>query len=369
MSFQSRSNTVARSPPLLRHSVPKTNSPTDRSLALNLPVKKILALLLILPSFSQEPVTRIACGSCYKPERDTGIWEVIAAEQPQAFLFMGDNVYADTDDPKVLQEKYQALLKQPDYAAFSKKIPILATWDDHDYGKNDAGREYPLKEFSARMFFDTFSFPVDHEARKTPGIYHAQTLGPKGKRIQVILLDTRTFRSELPQEKINGRKTYIPQTGPSATMLGPAQWKWLEALLKEPTELRLIVSSIQVLATAHRFEKWGNMPDERARFLTLLARSKPVPTILLSGDRHLAEVCRLPKSQSELPFDLYEMTASGMTHAGAPDDPDPLRVPGTYTRQTNFGLLDMSWQDSRPTVTLGIRTSKGELLTSTKVAF
>ncbi len=338
-------------------------------MALNLPVKILLSLLLIFPSWSQEPVTRIACGSCYKPERDNGIWQVIAAAQPQAFLFMGDNIYADTDDPKVMEEKYQTLLKQPGYATFSKKIPILPTWDDHDYGKNDAGREYPMKEFSARMFFDAFNFPPDHDARKTPGVYHAQTLGPKGKRIQVILLDTRTFRSELPQEKINRRKTYLPQTGPSATMLGPAQWQWLETCLKEPAELRLIVSSIQVLATAHRFEKWGNMPDERTRFLTLLSRSKPVPTILLSGDRHLAEVCRLPKSQSELPFDLYEMTASGMTHAGAPDDPDPLRLPGSYTRQTNFGLLDISWQDSRPSVTLGIRSAKGEPLSSTMVGF
>jgi len=332
-------------------------------------VKFFLALLLVLPAFSQSPVTRIACGSCYKPERDNGIWKVIAADKPETFLFMGDNIYADTTDPKVMAEKYRRLKTQPDYAAFSKNIPIIPIWDDHDYGQNDAGREYPMKEISARLFFETFDFPDDHPARQTPGVYHSRFLGPKGQRIQVIMLDTRTFRSALPQKKINRRSTYLPQTGPEATMLGKAQWQWLDAQLKEPADLRLIVSSVQVLATAHRFEKWGNMPDERAKFLALLAtryKSNPVPTLLFSGDRHLAEVCRLPKDQSDLPIDLLELTASGMTHAGAPDDPDPLRIKGTYTRKANYSLIDITWKKSTPSVTLTIKTSKGEVLTETK---
>lgn len=332
-------------------------------------VKSLIILLLTMPAFSQETITRIACGSCYKPERDNGIWEVIGAENPQAFLFMGDNIYADTTDPGVMKEKYQRLIDLPDYANFSKKVPVLPIWDDHDYGKNDAGREYPMKEESARMFFDTFNFPADHEARKTPGVYHSKILGPQGQRVQIIMLDTRTFRSGLPKKKINRRSTYIPQTGPDTTMLGETQWKWLEAQLKKPAELRLIVSSIQILATAHRFEKWGNMPDERTRFFQLLAKSGSTPTVLFSGDRHLAEVCRLPKSSSKIPFDLHELTASGMTHAGAPDDPDPLRIKGTYTRKSNYGLIDIAWQKSKPTVTLGIMTSDGELLSSTKVTF
>lgn len=338
-------------------------------MALNVAVKHLLFLLLILPAFSQETITRIACGSCYKPKRDKGIWKVIGADKPQAFLFMGDNVYADTTDPAEMSQSYEELTTHPDYAVFSKLVPVLPIWDDHDYGLNDAGREYPMKELSAGLFFEAFNFPADHEARKTPGVYHSKMLGPKGKRVQVIMLDTRYFRSPLPKKKINRRSTYIPQTGPGTTMLGEAQWKWLEAQLKKPAELRLIVSSIQILATAHRFEKWGNMPKERARFFNLLSKTNPVPTVLFSGDRHLAEVCCLQKNKSKLPFDLYEMTASGMTHAGAPDDPDPLRVKGTYTRKTNYGLIDIEWEGRKPLVTLTIKAATGEPLTSTKVAF
>ncbi len=332
-------------------------------------MKRLLALLLITPLLAEQPITRLACGSCYKPERDKGLFKVIAADQPQLFLFMGDNIYGDTDDEKVMAEKYRRLNAQPDYAAFKKNVPILATWDDHDYGLNDAGREFPFKETSAKLFFEAFDFPADHEARKTPGIYHSKMMGPDGKRLQIINLDTRSFRSVLPQVKEGRRKVYVPQHGPEATMLGKAQWAWLAAELKKPADLRVIVSSIQILATAHRFEKWANMPDERARFFKLLKDTNSGPTILLSGDRHLAEVSKMEKKQSGLSYDLYEMTSSGMTHAGAPDDPGPLRLPGTFTRSTNYGLVDIDWGKKTPAVTLTVQSKEGKAQSVTKILF
>ena len=114
-------------------------------------MKKLLLLAIILPGFAQEPITRIACGSCYRPDRDNGILKAIAADKPQAFLFMGDNIYADTDDPKIMKEKYRNLNTQPDYAVFTKTVPFIPIWDNHDYGLNDAGREYKMKEGSAQQ--------------------------------------------------------------------------------------------------------------------------------------------------------------------------------------------------------------------------
>ena len=329
-------------------------------------MKYFLFAILTLPSLAQPPITRIACGSCYKPERDNGIWKVIAKEKPQAFLFMGDNIYADTSDPKVMKEKYHRLNTQPDYAAFSKHVPIIPIWDDHDYGLNDAGADFPMKEISAKLFFEAFNFPANHEARKSPGVYHSKLLGPSGQRVQVIMLDTRYFRSELEKVKVGRRKVYVQPTGPGVTVLGESQWKWLESELKKPAQLRIIVSSIQIIATDHRFEKWNNMPEERKRFFNLLRDTKVGPTILLSGDRHLAEVCLLKKDETKLPFDLFEMTSSGLTHAGAPDDPSPLRVPGTYSRKVNYGLINISWQKSRPSVSLVVKNGEGKIESTTK---
>lgn len=336
-----------------------------------MPSRIHIFILSLLPALlpAAEPVTRIACGSCYKPKSDKGVFKTILAEQPDVFLFMGDNIYGDTEDMAVLKEKYNDLLRQPGFASLAKSVPILATWDDHDYGLNDAGRGYSKRSQSQQVFLDTFNFASGHPARKTPGIYHSRMMGPEGKRTQFILLDTRFFRSGLEKKRINGRNTYAPSTGPDATMLGSAQWAWLAAELKKPADLRVLVSSIQVMATDHRFEKWANMPDERNRFFELLKKSNCGPTILLSGDRHLAEVARLKKEETGLPFDLYEMTSSGMTHAGAPDDPSPTRVEGTYYRGKNFGLLDVDWSGKTPSVTLNIKGSDGKTITSTKVGF
>ncbi|YCM46154.1 alkaline phosphatase D family protein [Verrucomicrobiaceae bacterium 227] len=333
-----------------------------RSLALS------LAALPFLLS-AAEPITRIACGSCYKPKSDKGIFKSIAKEKPNIFLFMGDNIYGDTSDMQVLKEKYRQLTSQPDFQAFAKEVPILATWDDHDYGLNDAGREYSKRRESQQIFQDVFGFPADHPARKTEGIYHSKILGPSGKRVQFIMLDTRYFRSPLEQMKINGRKDYLKATGPGATMLGTAQWAWLAQELTKPAELRIIVSSIQVLTTSHRFEKWGNMPDERARFLDLLKSTNSGPTILLSGDRHLAEIFKMPASESGRPDNLFEMTTSGLTHAGASDDPSPYRIEGTYFNDLNYGVIDLDWSGKKPAVTLHVKGFDGKAASSTKISF
>ena len=335
-------------------------------------IRSLVLSMVGLPLFlsAAEPITRIACGSCYKPETDKGIFNTIAKEDPNVFLFMGDNIYGDTNDMKVLKEKYGKLTSQPDFAAFAKAVPILPTWDDHDYGLNDAGREYAKRRESQQIFQDVFGFPADHPARKAEGIYHSKIHGPEGKRVQVILLDTRYFRSPLEKEKnAQGRKDYIKATGPEATMLGTEQWAWLADELKKPAELRIIVSSVQILTTSHRFEKWGNMPDERTRFLTLLKTSDCGPTILLSGDRHLAEVFKMPAQESGLSFDLFEMTTSGLTHAGAPDDPSPYRIEGTYSRALNYGVIDLNWSGKKPSVTLHVKGFDGKSASTTKVSF
>jgi len=194
-------------------------------------------------------------------------------------------------------------------------------------------------------------------------------MGPDGKRLQIIVLDTRYFRSAPLSKKVFRHKTYLPQTDPTATMLGEAQWKWLEEELKKPAELRLIVSSIQLIMEHHRFEKWANFPREREKFLKLLKSTNAGPTILFSGDRHLAEVCRLKKEDTQLPFDLYELTSSGMTHAGSGKYKSSLRVPDTYYSKRNYGLIEIDWQQPKPKVDLSIKTFTGETANKTTVTF
>jgi alkaline phosphatase D len=85
-------------------------------------------------------------------------------------------------------------------------VPVLAVWDDHDYGANDAGAEYPMKAESQRMFLDFFGVAGDSPRRRRPGIYDARVFGPPGRRVQVILLDLRYFRSPFAGRMSAGRR-------------------------------------------------------------------------------------------------------------------------------------------------------------------
>src|SRR5437879_8884535 len=150
-----------------------------------------------LAAADEPPLSRIAFGSCAKQDKPQPIWDAVVETKPQRFISLGDNIYADTEDMDVMRAKYALLDKQPGYQKLKKTCPILATWDDHDYGANDAGAEYPKKREAQQVFLDFFGVPKDDPRRKQEGVYNAQVFGPKGKRVQVILLDGRYFRSPL----------------------------------------------------------------------------------------------------------------------------------------------------------------------------
>ena len=324
-------------------------------------MKKFLLILAasisIISADDQTTLKKIACGSCFRPNYQTSndIWPVIAKTEPQLFLFMGDNIYGDTNDMDVLREKYKTLTDLPAYAQFSKEHKIIPTWDDHDYGINDAGVEFPEKVESQKIFLDTFGFAENHPARTRKGIYHSHMQGADGQVTQIIVLDTRYHRSALDLRKEGKRKKYFPVTDKNATMLGAEQWAWLEAELKKPADLRIIVSSIQVISAEHDFEKWSNIPAERQRFIDLLKKCETKRVVILSGDRHLAEISKLEPKDTGLNFDLLEMTSSGMTHAGAGSGVNQYRLPGSYANVVNFGTLDIDWSAKIPKVTLTIR--------------
>ncbi len=228
----------------------------------------------------RDPLSRIAFGSCAKQDQPQPIWEAIVETRPQLFVFLGDNIYGDTQDMEVMRAKYKLLSDQPGFHKLRETCPVVGTWDDHDLGANDAGAEYPMKKESQQVFLDFFRVPKDDPRRTQEGVYASHMYGPAGKRVQLILLDARYFRSPLkpgfkPGEPGEGaRGVYVPNTDSDATVLGETQWKWLAEQLKIPAVLRIIGSGVQVVADEHGSEMWGNFPRERLRLLRLIRESK-----------------------------------------------------------------------------------------------
>src|SRR5262245_10001088 len=244
----------------------------------------LIALILIalpVPAPASEPLRRIAFGSCASQERPQPIWDAIVATKPELFLFLGNSIYADTDSVEVLKAKYAQLAAVPGYQKLIQTCPLVyAVWDDHDYGTPDAGADFPNKAASQKAFLEFFREAAESPRRKREGMYVALQFGPEGRRVQIILLDTRYFRGPLKRSASG----FVPNTDPAATILGEKQWQWLEEQLRLPADVRLICSSIQVVAEDHPFEKWMNFPAERERLFKLLRDTKAGGVVILGGN-------------------------------------------------------------------------------------
>jgi alkaline phosphatase D len=308
------------------------------------------------------PLERIAFGSCAHQDRPQPIWGPIVANKPQLFLFIGDNIYGDTKDMTILKKKYELLGAMPGYQTLLKACPVLATWDDHDYGLNDAGADYAQRVQSQQIFLDFFDVPKDSPRRKQEGIYDAKIFGPADKSVQVILLDTRYHRDPLKRNtKVSPQfGNYVGNTDPKATILGAEQWRWLEEQLRKPAKVRLFVSSIQVVPEDHGYEKWMNFPLERERLLKLLKDTKAGGVIFLSGDRHLAE---LSVMDGGVGYPLYDLTSSGLNQGfkkWRKHEVNRHRV-ASMNYGDNFGLITIDWSAVDPLIRMQIRDADGEV--------
>lgn len=310
-------------------------------------------------------MSRILFGSCAHQDKPQPIWEPINDLNPDLFIFLGDNIYGDTRDMAVLAEKYKKLGMKPGFKKLWANTPVVATWDDHDYGENDAGREYPMKQQSKEIFLDFWQEPSSSPRRRADdGIYTSYMLGQRGQQVQVILLDLRWDRSPLTHvSAAEARRRdqmafgpYLPDTGEGAAMLGENQWAWLEGELEKPAQLRVIGSSLQFISTFPGWEAWSLFPAERERMIKLIEKTRANGVLFISGDTHWAEISR---QDDHVPYPLYDFTSSGLTQTWHNMSPNAYRLPGCLYTKPNFGVIEIDWNVPDPHIVLQARGEDG----------
>jgi alkaline phosphatase D len=247
-----------------------------------------------------------------------------------------------------------------------RQCPIMATWDDHDYGANDAGNDFYLRKESQTAFLDFYGFGDNSRTRQQEGIYHSQMFGPAGRRVQVIMLDTRYNRDtlEFKAVRVPGRGPYQPTQDSSKTILGQEQWSWLEMELRREADIRIIASSIQVVADEHGYETWGNFPAERERLYGLIAKTQASGVVFVSGDRHLMEISRDTK-RGNPPYAIWDFTSSGLNQRPeVVNDPNQFRV-GPVSREPNFGIIRIEWGKKSRAIRINLEGvgDQGQMLT------
>jgi alkaline phosphatase D len=290
-----------------------------------------------------EPLSRIAFGSCNRQDLPQPLWKLIARHDPQLWIWLGDNIYGDSDDMSVMRAKYRQQLRNADYRALISNVPVIGTWDDHDFGRNNGGREHVARAASQQVLLDFLGEPSGSVRRAQRGVYASYTYGEPGKQIKVILLDARYHRDAI---------------GSNGTVLGAEQWRWLERELRGSTaQIHLIGSGIQVIPEQHPYEKWADFPAERDRLFRLIGATKTPGVIFLSGDRHIAELSRVVSPHVGYP--LYDLTSSGLTHTWrqARGERNRHRV-GDLVIALNYGMIDVDWDAPDPVITLRVRDDR-----------
>ena len=284
---------------------------------------------------------KIGFASCLNQNKAMPIFSTIKAEGFDLFLMMGDNVYGNSksEDLKELSLAYSKQRQNFDKLDFD--FPFEAIWDDNDYGLGDGGKEYHLKDKSKKLFLDFWDISNDDPRRKRSGLYHEIIKDFKGKSIQILFLDTRTFRDNLKPSDDKGavgKERYIPFLDSTLTMLGDEQWQWLAQKMSVAIDYRFIISSIQFLAIGHGWECWNNLPYERQKLINLIDKSNIEHTVLLSGDRHRGGLYQLKTKTNKI---ISEMTSSSLNVPYSnSEEPGPLRVGSTYSRE-NYGVIQL----------------------------
>lgn len=305
-------------------------------------------------------ISRFAFGSCSHQDYEIPILSAIQGLNPELYVAMGDNVYASRPETKPISEAYRRMGLRPEFQSFRKAVPMIATWDDHDYGQNDGGVDNPEKQIAREAFLNFFPYAKQRVSTEGP-ISHSEEFGEKERLVRFILLDTRWDRSPLERTEVNGKKRILPNTDPQSRVLSEAQWAWFEAELAKPARVIFVVSSIQVLSDQHQFESWSRFPRERQRLLSLLEKQGDRNLFVLSGDRHRGEFSKLVLKHTV----LWDFTASSLNRpVPTENENNPYRQGPLYMAE-NFGLSEIDWQEGKMLVSL--RDSEGKILHAAEV--
>lgn len=302
------------------------------------------------PTLDPSTSFRVATASCllYAPG-GTAIGD-IDAQDPDLVLWLGDNIYADTTDMTQMRRIYDSLGANPRFEALRTSTELMAVWDDHDYGWNNANATWPYKDGAKAEFLRFWRAAEDDPRWGQPGVYSSKTFGSGDRTVQVILLDNR----------YNLDPWDYAGTNSSAQVLGEVQWAWLEAQLQVPATIRIIGSGVQVVQDYdidNEWEGWGDSPLQRERLFRTIREAGVGGVVFVSGDMHFAELSRHPNDAEALGYPTWDLTASGLDRVetegvGLWDNPN--RVGELLNTNSKFGMVEIDWSKTDPEIHLEI---------------
>ncbi|MDP8246335.1 MAG: alkaline phosphatase D family protein [Candidatus Hinthialibacter antarcticus] len=276
------------------------------------------------------------------------MWNTIAAHDPLAFLFMGDNVYIDNPtSPNVQKYCYYRRQSRPEFRNFVAQRSNFAIWDDHDFVDNDKwggpdtfSPEWKLPVWN--VFKQNWNNPSYGGGETQPGCWFSYSIGD----VDFIMLDGRYYRDD-------------PKT-PTPSMLGPVQKKWLFDTLKQcKGTFKVIASPVpwSYGAKPGSRDPWQGYKEEREEIFSFLEANKIDGVLLISADRHRSDLWKIERENG---YDLYEFESSKLTNIHTHGI-----MPGSifgYNDTCSFAQMNFDTTKDDPTVAMEIYSIDDELI-------
>ena len=327
-------------------------------------IRFLFLYLISVNLYSTQEILTLGFGSCLHQDRSMAILKTIEKKELDLFMFIGDNVYGDQKDGEL--DKLIRTYKQQynNLENFLKNVSTDFIWDDHDFGLNDGGSDYRYKDRAKELFLETWKIPSQDPRRLRDGLYFDKMIEKNGLKVHLIFLDNRTFKSEWKlTDEFNkeGKERYVKDFDPDKTLLGKKQWQWLKDKLNEDSNIKIILSSLQILSLGHGWESWDKLPLEREKLFNLIDESNVSNLFILSGDRHRGGFYSFKTVDNN---DIYEFTSSSL-NLPIPfntEEKGPLRIGSTY-RKANFGVVSI-FEDK---VVMELTSNKGKVVNSLDV--
>jgi alkaline phosphatase D len=277
---------------------------------------------------------RVAFTSCvgYHGYDATAGYADMARTNIDLLLMLGDNHYANTNDPVVQRKFYLDQRATAGWRGLSPGTPIYAIWDDHDFGPDNSDRTLKGKERSLQTFQEHWANPAYGEP-DNPGVYFKFTRA----NVDFFLLDVRYHRD--PNKATNLAHK---------TQLGAKQLAWFKR------ELLASKAAVKVLASGGEWQgygtddSWRSFKLERDDILRFLEDNGIKGVLLISGDRHFTGAYQVEGKWIEV-----TVGPLGSTVASARNTPE-MFLNFSATRGHFYCVYDLDTTASPPKVTLEV---------------
>lgn len=295
-------------------------------------LKEVRPFKLLNTSPGDVRIALVSCAAGYLHQPE--IWRQLNAARIDLVLFLGDNVYADRPnlvtkrpaDARQQWEQYIAARRTYEFFRRRELVPALATWDDHDFGKDDGDKYFEHAEAAREAFRDFWAQEqgVSPRLNAGPGIATAfESFG-----IQFVLLDDRSYRTR--------------EDEPNATGWGYEQKVWLQDIVNRGRGPLILANGEQFFGGYRgKYAVERSFPGDMAWMMDML-KAAGRATGFLSGDIHYSEFMEL---EPELVGQAsVEITSSSMHSVTFPGQhlrfTNPRRRDATSAH--NFILLDLN---------------------------